>query len=299
MNKMIVLALGVVAACDGEDRNNRRGNVDESPHLVARSCDLPKGDTSTVARVGGTLGKVDVCWVYSDGTVRVQLDATPRATLSVDGVKQTVADDGHADVTIHLDGALLRAPVASAIGDGAGITAPSVALELDPPGSAPIKGTLEVSLGDAAARRTRTLLAAVPTGAALPRAELGAAPPDIVRGSMIVVPAEDYAALGAVGKAASLGQLDLVAVIKDGARHGAPDCGPYDNFGMLPHALVEANVVVYEASTAKKVAERTFADGYEDCSMIVSGYAGQKPTVESRVERRVIDAWLGELTAAR
>lgn len=296
MNKTIVIALCVVAACDGEDRNGRRPEVDASPHLAAKSCDLPKGDTSTVARVGGTLGKVEVCWVFADGTVRVELDATPRASLTIGGVKQTVPDDGHVDATIELDPALLRAPVASAIGDGAGITAPPVALELDPPGAAPIKGTLEVSLGDAAARRTRTLLAALPSGAPLPR---GTNPPAIVRGSMVVMPAEEYAPLTTVGKPATLGQLDLVAIVKDGAHHAAAECGPYDNFGMLPHEQLESIVTVYEAATGAKVDEHTFADGYEDCSMFVSGYAGQKPTVESRVAHRAIDAWLAGITSAR
>jgi len=298
MNKRLLLLLCAAAACDGDDRNGPR-TADKSPHLAAQSCALPKGDSSTVARVGGSLGKVDVCWVFSDGTVRVELDATPAGTLTINGAKQTVGDDGKADVTIDLDPPLLRAPLASAIGDGAGITAPAVAVQLDPPGAPPIKGTLEIALGDAAARRTRALLGALPSGATLPRSELGATPPEIVRGSMVVVPAEEFAPLATLGKPSTLGQLDLVAIVKDGARHAAPDCGPYDNFGMLPHQLVDANVVVYEASTAKKIAERTFSDGYEDCAMFVTGYAGQKPTVESRPVATAIDGWLADVTAAR
>jgi hypothetical protein len=288
----------VAAGCDDGDRNGKRG-ADTSPHLAAKSCALPQGDAGTVARVGGSLGKVDVCWVYSDGTVRVELDATPKAQLIAGGAKQVVPDDGRADVTIDLDPALLRAPIASAIGDGAGISAPAVAVRLEPAGAAPIEGTLEVAFGDAAARRTRALLAAVPTGATLPLGDLGAAPPQVARGSMIVVPAVEYTPMLAIGKATTLGQLDLVAIEKDGARHAAPDCGPYDNFGMLPHAQVDAIVTVYEATTAKKVAEKTFDAGFEDCSMFVSGYAGQKPTVESRPTAESVSAWLGEVTASR
>jgi hypothetical protein len=139
----------------------------------------------------------------------------------------------------------------------------------------------------------------VPTGAALPRIALGASPPEIVRGSMIALPSVDYEKMTAVGKAATLGQLDLVATRKDGTRHSAPDCGPYDNFGMLPHVNIETTVTVYEATTGKKVAEHTFADGFEDCSMFVTGYAGEKPTVESRPQEAAVTEWLGTITAAR
>src|SRR5262249_4865501 len=181
MNKLsLVIGLGLVAAgCDDGGKNSyHRPEVDSSPHLAAKSCSLPEGgDTSAVARVGGTLGTVQTCWVYSDGTVRVEMDATPKATLIVNGAQQTVGDDGRVDVTVALDPSLMRAPIASAIGDGAGITAPAVALRLEPPGAAPIEGRLEVSLGEAAGRRARMLLGAVPSGAGLPRGE---SPPEIV-----------------------------------------------------------------------------------------------------------------------
>jgi hypothetical protein len=291
--------LGAAAACDGGHGGARGAAPDASPHLAAKSCGLPAGNADVVAKIGGSLGKIEVCWVYSDGTVRVELDATPKAVLTAGDVKQTVGDDGKAEVTIGLDDALLRAPIASAIGDGAGISVPAVNVKLEPPGAAPINGTLEVELGDAAQRRTRALLAAVPTGAALPRTALGPNPPDVVRGSMVALPAVDYEKMTAIGKAAPLGQLDLVAVTRDGARHGATDCGPYDNFGMLPHVQIEATVTVYEAATGKKVAEHTFADRYEECSMIVSGYAGEKPTVESRPDGALVTDWLGSITAAR
>ena len=300
--KRLVLALGAIAACDsahGSSNAARGAAADPSPHLAATSCGLPSGNADVVAKVGGSFGKVDVCWVYSDGTVRVELDATPKAVLTAGGAKQTVGDDGKAEVTIDLDGALLRAPIASAIGDGAGIAAAPTSVKLEPPGAPPITGTLDVTLGDAAAKRTHALLAAIPSGAALPRAALGATPPAVVRGSLVALPSTDYEKMTAIGKAATLGQLDLVAVRKDGTRHAAPDCGPYDNFGMLPHVDVETTVTVYEATTGKQVAQRTFADAYEDCSMFVTGYAGEKPTIESRPAEPQIDEWLGTITAAR
>jgi hypothetical protein len=302
MNKTIAsILLCAAAACDSAHGSSSRagGAPDTSPHLSAKSCGLPSGNTDVVAKLGGSFGKVDVCWVYSDGTVRVELDATPKGVLTVAGAKQTVGDDGKAEATVGLDGALLRAPIASAIGDGAGITVPPTDVKFEPPGATPITGTFELSLGDAAAKRTHQLLAAVPTGAALPRTALGPNPPDVVRGSMVALPSEDYEKMTVVGKAAALGQLDLVAVRKDGTRHAAADCGPYDNFGMLPHVDVETTVAVYEATTGKKVAEHTFADGYEGCSMFVSGYAGEKPTVESRPSDASVNDWLGTITAAR
>jgi hypothetical protein len=304
MRTMILTGLCMAAAgCSDGDRNAPHGGreVDTSPHLAAKSCDMPKGNNMPdTAKVGGTLGAIEVCWIYSDGTVRIELDATPKAKLFVDGVAQIVPADGRAIVTVDLDAALLRAPVASAIGDGAGITSPAVALKLEPvAGAKPIEGKLEIALGDAAADRTRALLAAVATGAVLPRTDLGPTPPAIDHGSLVLIPATEYTAMKSVGKATTLGQLDLVAVVRDGARHPAADCGPYDNFGMLPHALVDSTVTVFEASTGKKVVEQTFDSGHEGCSMFVSGYAGQKPTVESRPEERVVTDYLARLTAER
>jgi hypothetical protein len=296
------LCLAAATGCSSHDRNAQASGPtgDPTPHLSLQSCELPRGDMPPVARIGGSFGKVQTCWMYTDGTVHIEADATPGATLIVGGARQQVPADGKAILTADLDAALLRAPVAAAIEDGAGISAPPIAVRLEPPGGAKaIEGTIEVTLGDAAVQRARALLAAVSAGAALPRGELGATPPAIDHGSLVLVPVDAYAPMKAIGKATTLGQLDLVAVVKEGAKHPAEDCGPYDNFGMLPHVNVDTKVIVYEASTGKKVAEQAFDQGFEGCSMFVSGYAGEKPTVTSRPTATIVEGFLSELTSAR
>jgi hypothetical protein len=296
MNRSLAttLVLGL-AACGGGGHHG----PDPSPHLEVTGCQLPSGSGVLNARLDSPLGAVPYCWVYPDGTVKVTLDATPGATLKVDGTARTVGADGRAEVTVALDGALLRAPIAAAVSGGASDAAPPpTRLRLEPEGAAPIEGELRVVLGRSATDRTRAMLAAVAAGTQLPRAALGTSPPPVVPGSAVLIPA-DTGHLVAVGRAASLGQLDLVAVAHDGAHHGAGTCGPYDHFGVLPHEDVDVTVTVYQASTATKVTERTFTDGFEDCSMFVSGRPGEKPTVLSRPEDKAIEAYLAELTSAR
>jgi len=288
------ILLAGLAACGGGHHG-----PDTSPHLKVSGCALPSGSGVLSTRLESPLGGDGYCWVFPDGTVKVRLEATPGATLVVDGERRSVAPDGRTEVTIPIDAALLRAPIAAAVSGAASdvATAPTK-LRLEPKGAAPIEGELKVVLGAAGAGRTRAILAAVSSGTQLPRATLGKTPPPVVPGSLVLIPA-DNGAMVALGRAGSLGQLDLVAVARDGAHHKAGTCGPYDHFGVLPRENVDVTVTVYQASTATKVTEKTFTDGFEDCSMFVSGRPGEKPTVVSRPEEKAIEDYVAGLTSAR
>jgi hypothetical protein len=294
----ILVVVGVGVGCKGGGDHGARPTpaADHSPHLEVRSCVLPGGKSST-GHLAGTLGSVDVCWIDAAGSAGIELSATPKGTLTVDGVAQTVPDGGVATVTFDVVPALLRAPVQQAISGS--ISAPTLAVRLVPPdGGRAIEGTLQLVVGNDAIVRTRALLTAVGTGVGLPRARLGATPPAIVAGSLVMISAAPHVPLRALGKPTTLGQLDLVAVLTDGARHPAPDCGPYEKFGMLPHALVDTTVTVYEASTGKQVDTQRFDHGYDHCADFMVGYLEKLPTVESR-PLALIGAYLADLTARR
>jgi hypothetical protein len=297
----LALALSLVGCDSGGEPEPARKKVDTSPHLRVSGCRLPDSSVSfeRAAEISGSFGEADACYGQGNGTVEVMFDATPDAPLAVGDTTLTVGADGTTYAPIDLDPYILNGALSMVLGGGT-LAPVVVPVRLEPPGAPAIIGELKIEIQEPD-KRVRALLASVPTGTPLPYAKLGSKnPPARVAGSLVYIPADKYDAPTAIGKPASLGQLDLVAIARDGAVREAPaECGPYDHFGMLPHKLVPVDVDVFEVATGKLVVTKHVDQDFEDCSMFMSGQKGEKPPVYSRPKDEAVAQALIEITAAR
>jgi hypothetical protein len=301
MRSSLLIPLLVLAACDSDGRGPGWHRApSKSPHVALRDCALPDGNgpTPPIAKLSGDFGSQEYCWMFGDGTIKMSIEATPGAKLTVGADSQTVPDDGLAQVVIDLDASILPVDVASMLEGGGHVPHQQLAVKLEPPTGAPIDGTIEVDVSDALAERARTMLEGVPKGAPVPRKELANAP-EVVQGSMVYLPADPYSKLSAVGKTAPLVGLDLVAKAKDTARHDGGACGPYEGNINAPRTLIDISVDVYDAQTGNPVATHAFTDGHEDCPMFAMSTGGQMDLIESRPDDKVVVAWLEQIAASR
>jgi hypothetical protein len=232
--------------------------------------------------------------VWSDGAIRIRVAGSRGATVTIGDVSGTVAGDGHAQLAFPVHPILLRAPVRSAISDGAGI-AVSVPIRMVK-GDVTLAGQLAIDLASSAKDLTRKLLAEGLTGdKATPR----------TRASAIYLPAEPYRGPFHTGKATSLGEVGLIATARDTTARSGAKCGPYASTkgapgdGMAARSLIDIEVTVVDTVTGEQVATRAFKAVEDECPMIATSKGGVFEAIETRPDAKVVTAWLDQLARGK
>lgn len=261
------------------------------PFLRLAECAMSTGTGSSDAAAldAGEYGQQKYCWLWSDGAIRIRVAGSSGATVTVGDVSATVGADGHAQLVYPVRPLLLRAPVRSAISDGAGVTE-TVPIRLTK-GDAKLEGQLAIDLSSAAKALSRKLLAE-----GLPQDKSVR-----TRASAIYLPAEPYLGPFHVGKATALGEVGLVATARDTETRSAAKCGPYASTkgapgdGMAPRSLIDIEVTVVDTTTGDEVGKRAFKAVENDCPMIATSKNGTFEPIQTRPDAKVVTAWLGEL----
>jgi len=303
-----VITLVLLTALGGCGRSNDAPSApppatDAKPLLSVYGCDGAPFEAGVSAElsVDGTLGSQRYgCYLFPDGGLKVRFIASPKATLTVGDLRLTVSDGGEVSVPVDADATLLRAPTEQLLGAGAKVPGPlTIKLSLTAGAKPPLEGDLVIGFEKAAQERTRALLRQVATGATLPLADLGAPPPPVATGSMVFVPSGTER-MQLVGPRATLAELDLVAIERDGASHTAPTgCGPYLDIGTAEQQYVEVDVDVFEVRSGKKLQTLHVDHDYAGCPTTVFTRPGEKLTVQTRPSSATVTTLLGEVTAAR
>jgi hypothetical protein len=264
---------------------------------------LPTAHVATVKLPLGRnekLGSLAACTVWTDGTIHLWLDVTPNSTLKLGAAELAVPAGGLVSPPIDLDPLIIAAPIPKAIDfDGTNPLELALPLTLTPAGGPALTGELALDLDDAGPARLRTLLRAVATDR-LARAPAGAPVPAVAKGTLIYVPVEDTRPMAFAGASVTVGELDLVAIARDGEAHvAATGCGPYEQLGVVPQQEVSVDVDVYEVSTGNKLGTRHVATGYAHCPTMHVRLPDEDRTVKSRPDADVVMAELRDLITTR
>jgi hypothetical protein len=266
------------------------------PYLRVTGCQHV-GMGAPAVKVTGPFGEVEYCWVHSDGMVRLEVEAPAGGKLTADGNPIAVAASGKTLVPVDLNKALLEAPIIPALSDGAGVKSAMVALELVKGTQPPLAGQVEVNLQRGIKEFASKKLALVATGVPLvPGVTEAGASVKSPRRSLVYVSHYDAKHLG---RATTVGEVDLVAVSRDLEARDGEACGPYGSEGKVTapvvRKLVDIEVNVYDTRTGERVDGKTFSEGHDDCPMMVFTTNGKADAVESRPQGVVVERWLAGL----
>ncbi len=244
----------------------------------------------------GDFGKIDYCWAWSDGSIRLGWTGSVGGKLTVGDQTVDIGKDGKAQVVYSLRPLILRAPIRSALSDGAGIatTVPFVFAK----GAVKLEGKLSIDLAGAAKDITKALFRDVGSGTAI----TGDAATRSTS-SLVYLPADKYRAASHFGKLTTVGEVGLVAIGYDvGTSRDGSKCGPYKSTsekgapggdGMAPRKLVDIQVKVFDATTGTKLGAQDFkADDSIDCPMFASSKGSAWEKIESRPDDKTVGVWL-------
>jgi hypothetical protein len=242
----------------------------------------------------GDLGKVDYCWAWSDGSIRIGWTGSLGGKLTVGDQTVEMGKDGKAQISYPLRPMIVRAPIRSALSDGAGITTqvPIVFAR----GSEKIEGKLSIDLSGAAKDITKMLFKDVSGGTPITGDAANRS-----KNSLVYLPADKYRPAVHFGKLTTVGEVGLVAVGHDiGTPREGSKCGPYSSSkgapvgdGMAPRTLVDVQVRVFDATTGEKLGAQDFkADDSIDCPMFASSKGSTWEKIESRPVDKTVGVWL-------
>ena len=270
------------------------------PYLRLGTCGYPSNNPGSVAvKVeGGPLGRADHCWVWSDAAIRLRIEGPIGSAVTIGDQTATIGPDGGAELAVSLRGVILRAPVTTAIGDGAGLGL-EVPVRLTR-GETTLDGTLAIDVARAAKDLSRRLFTAVTTGVPLAAEAGGEAALAGDRQSLAYLPATAYRGPLHYGKATAVGAVGLVAIARDCEATAAPPCGPYRTTGgeasaMAPRQLVDIEVDVFDAATGARLTTRAFSADHEACPMFATSSGGSWQTIESRPDAKIVARWLTQI----
>jgi len=243
----------------------------------------------------GDLGKVDYCWAWSDGSIRIGWAGSVGGKLTVGEQTVELGKDGKAQIVYPLRPLLLRSPIRSALSDGAGI-ATSLPVVFQK-GTVKLEGKLAIDLSGAAKEITKALFRDVGSGTPLTGDAVTRVPT-----SLVYIPAYKYRPASHFGKQTTVGEVGLVAVGYDvGTPREGSKCGPYKataekgvtGDGMAPRKLVDIQVKVFDATTGTKLGAQEFkADDSIDCPMFATSKGSAWEPIESRPEDKTVGVWL-------
>lgn len=242
----------------------------------------------------GALGKVDYCWAWSDGSIRLAWTGSLGGKLTVGDQTVEIGPDGKAQIIYPLRPLIVRSQIRSALSDGAGIAAqvPVVFTK----GSEKVEGKLSIDPSGSAKDIAKLLFKDVGMGVPV----TGDAANRSVH-SLIYIPADKYYPATHFGKPTTVGEVGLVAVGKDtGTSREGSKCGPYKSSsestpgdGMAPRTLVDIRVDVFDATTGTKLGSQEFkADDSIECPFMATAKGSTWQTIESRPSTKTVGAWL-------
>lgn len=264
------------------------------PFVRLAECDS-SGTSSGHAKLdAGDLGKVDYCWAWSDGNIRVGWAGSVGGKITVGDATGEIGKDGKAVTAVSVRPLILRAPIRAALGDGAGISTQLPVTFVK--GAEKVEGKLSIDLRSAAKDITKALFKDVGGGA--PLSGDGASRS---KSSLVYLSADKYRAATHYGRLTSVGEVGLVAIGRDiGEPRDGGKCGPYKTTGtpegagdMAPRSLVDVQVQVFDATTGQKLGAKDFkADESIACPLFVSSNNKKFETITSRPEEKTIAPWL-------
>lgn len=265
------------------------------PFVRLADCQSSGTSSGHAKLEAGELGKVDYCWAWSDGGIKINWAGSLGGKLTVGDQSAQIGKDGKAQTTFPLRPLILRAPIKAALSDGAGI-ATKVPVVFTA-GSAKIEGTLSIDLSSAAKDITKGLFRDVAAGAPISGDATSRS-----KSSLVYLPADKYRSAVHFGKLTTVGEVGLVAIGHDtGTPRDGRKCGPYKatgkdstpGDGMAPRKLVDVQVKLVDATTGEKLGARDFpADDSIDCPMFASSKGGTWEPIESRPTEKTVGAWL-------
>lgn len=245
----------------------------------------------------GDLGKVDYCWAWSDGNIRVVWKGSVGGKLTVGDQTVDIGKDGKVEIAYPLRPLLLRAPVRSALSDGAGIATQVPVMFAK--GTTKLEGKLTIDLSRAAGDLTKVLFSDAASGTPISGDAANRS-----KNSLVYLSAATYRAAKHFGRQTTVAEVGLVAVAHDlGAPRDGSKCGPYASTrgapgdGMAPRDLIDVQVVVIDATSGQKLGSRDFkADNRIECPILATSKGSTWETIKARPDKAV-EAWLTQVAA--